>query len=259
MQQVAARVTSIGRYDPLPVFNRLTLAAPGLAANLRPGQFLLASTDIEYVRRPLFPIALDGEGFSLLLPSDGPLRGLVPGDALDCIGPLGKGFPLPGAAHNLLMLAQSEGFGVSREQNGVTFLSALIAHALEARKRVVLIHEAPTASGLFPARGLPLDVELRIATLDGSRGHAGSGLDLMVEPAHWADQVYAVGQVEWYGALVGALEVHRLRVGEGLAWGLIAPALMPCGIGVCGGCAVVTPSGYRFPCTEGPIFDLTRV
>jgi dihydroorotate dehydrogenase electron transfer subunit len=226
---------------------------------MSPGQFFLASTEAEYVRSPLFPVALDKEGFGLILAPDGPLRGLGPGDEVDCIGPLGNGFSLPSSAHNLLFLAQAEGFGISERLNGVSFLMALIDKALGANKRVVLIHEASTATQLFPPTGLPLDVEVRLTTLDGSKGHAGSALDLLPELAQWADQVYAVGHPEWYTALVQALRDHRLRVREGLAWGLLAPEIMPCGLGVCGGCVVETSRGYRQPCVDGPVFDLTQI
>ncbi len=259
MQQVLARVVSVGVYDALPFFYRLRLSAPPLVSSLRPGQYILASTDFEYVRRPLFPIALEGDGLSLLLSSNGPLRGLGPGDTVDCIGPLGRGFPLPRSARNLLLLAQANGFGVSEEQNGVSFLLPLIDQALVAGKNVLLVHEAPTGAQLFAPGGLPPGVEIRLLTLDGSRGRAGKALDLLPELAQWADQVYAVGNPDWYAALIGVLGEHRLRLSEGLAWGLIAPEIMPCGMGVCGGCAVETRRGYRYPCTDGPVFDLTKV
>lgn len=259
MQQVAAPVISIDVYDALPSFHRLRLNAPTLAADMRPGQFILADTETDYVRRPLFPITLEDEGFSLLLPPNNPLRRLYPGDELDCIGPLGKGFPLPPSAHNLLLLAQANGFGVIEGQNGVSFLLTLIDQALAAGKRVLLIHEAPTATQLFPPAGLPPGVEVRLVTAGGSRGQKGAALDLLPGLAQWADQVYAVGDLEWYAALVGVLGDHRLRLSEGLAWGLIAPEVFPCGMGVCGGCVVETRRGYRQPCIEGPVFDLTRL
>lgn len=259
MQQVIAPIATVGVDDAMPSFYRLRVIAPTLVAAMQPGQFLLASTEVEYVRRPFFPVALEGEGLGLLLPPHNPLRRLAPGDELDCIGPLGSGFPLPSSSHNLLMLAQATGFGVSEEQNGVSFLLTLIDQALAAGKRVVLIHEAVTAAQLFPATGLPPGVELRYATPDGSRGHAGTAIDLLPELAQWADQVYAVGHPEWYQDAVRVLREHRLRVREGLVWGLIAPEIMPCGMGVCGGCAVETRRGYRQPCIDGPVFDLTEV
>jgi dihydroorotate dehydrogenase electron transfer subunit len=262
-QQVAATVVSIGVFDALPAFHRLRLNAPTLVADMRPGQFVLADSETDYVRRPFFPIALEEQGFSLLLPPNNPLRRLYPGDELDCLGPLGRGFPLPPFAQNLLLLAQTDGFGVLAQQHGVTLLLTLVDQALAAGRNVLLVHEAPSAAQLFPPSGLPPGVEVRLVTADGSRGQAasrgGSALELLPELAQWADQVYAVGDPEWYAALVRVLREHRLRVGEGLAWGLIAPEVFPCGMGVCGGCAVETRRGYQLPCTDGPVFDLTRV
>jgi dihydroorotate dehydrogenase electron transfer subunit len=259
MQQEAAQITSIGLYDPLPGFVRLQLAAPALAASLKPGQFILVSIETEYVRRPLFPIAIEHDGFSVLLPPNGTQRQPIPGDEMDCIGPMGHGFPLAPVATNLLLLAQHTGFGISQEQNGVTFLLTSIDRALADGKRVLLIHQAPTAAQLFPLAELPPGVEVRLITEDGSSGKTGSALDLLPELAQWADRVYAVGDPEWYRTLVRVLTDHRLRVGEGLAWGLLAPAIMPCGLGVCGGCAVDTSRGFQYSCTDGPVFDLTKV
>jgi len=176
----------------------------------------------------------------VLLPPNGPLHRSVPGDELDCIGPLGQGFPLPSAANNLLLLARRPGFGVAQEQNSVTFLLALIDQALASGKRVLLIHEAPTAAQFFPPAGLPPDVEVRLIPQGGSHGQAGAPLGVLPELAQWADQVYAVGHPEWYVDLIRVLRERRLRLDEGLAWGLIAPEVMPCGMGVCGGCAVET-------------------
>lgn len=259
MQQVMAQVRSVGRYSALPDFLHLQMTAPTLVAGIEPGQFLLASTETEYVRRPLFPIAIEKDSFSVLLPPTGPLRRLVPGDELDCIGPFGRGFSLPPAAYNLLLIAQYSGFGVNEEQHSVTFMLTLIDQALADGKSVLLVQEAPTVAQLFPPAVLPLGVEVRLITEDGSRGHAGKALDILPEFAQWADQVCAVGHPEWYRDLVRVLREHRLSVGEGLAWGLIAPEIMPCGLGVCGGCAVDSGRGYQLACTDGPVFDLIKL
>lgn len=256
MQLEIAQVASIGVYDALPTFYRLRLIAPGIAASIKPGQFVRVITETDYVHRPCFPIRLEDDGFSLLLPPGSPLRRLHPGDELECIGPRGKGFRLPPFAQNLLLLAQANGFGLLEQQNGVTFLLTLIDQALAKRRNVLLLHEAPSAAQLFPPDGLPLGVELRLFTAHGSRGQAGAILDALPELAQWADQVYAVGNLEWFTALTQVLEDHRLRLSEGLAWGLVAPEVTPCGMGVCGGCVIETRRGYQSPCTKGPVFDL---
>jgi dihydroorotate dehydrogenase electron transfer subunit len=256
MQLEICQVASIGIYDPLPDFYRLRLLAPAIAARIKPGRFVRISTETDYVHSPFFPIAFEDGGFSLLLPPGSPLRRLQPGDELECIGPRGKGFRLSPADQNLLLLAQARGFGLAERQNGVTFLLTLIDQALAARRNVLLIHEAPSTAQLFPPGGLPLDVEVRLRTADGSGGQAGTILDALPELAQWADQVYAVGDLAWYTVLVRVLEEHRLHMREKLAWGLVAPEVTPCGAGVCGGCAIETRKGYRLTCTQGPVFDL---
>ncbi len=258
MRLEIAQVASIGLYDALPDFYRLRLRAPTIAASIKPGRFVRINTETDYVLRPFFPIELGDESFDILLPPGSPLRHLQPGDELECIGPRGKGFKLLPTDHNLLLLAQSGGFGLAEQQNGVTFLLALIDQALEARRNVVLLHEAPSAVQLFPPRGLPPGVEVRLFTADGSLGQKGASLDALPELAQWGDRVYAVGALEWYTALLRGLQEHRLRVRDKLAWGLVAQDVMPCGAGVCGGCAIETRRGYRLCCTQGPVFDLYR-
>ena len=256
MHQGKAHIVGISLYEAIPTFLRMRLVSPALASGMTPGQFLLAGIDTQPVRQPFFPIALETDGLSLLLPPDSPFRFLGPENEVDYLGPVGKGFPLPTASLNLLFVAQAAGFGVSEEQNGVAFLLSLIDQALDAGKSAVLIHEAPTADQLFPFAALPMGVEVRLATQDGSLGHAGTALDLLPELAQWADQVYAVGQLGWYQRLMAVLREHRLHVGPAWAWGLLAPETMPCGLGVCDACAVETGHGYRLACIDGPVFDL---
>ncbi len=129
---------------------------------------------------------------------------------------------------------------------------------IAAKRNAVLLDETPSAAQLFPPQGLPPDVEVRLFTQDGSLGQKGTSLDALPELAQWADRVYAVGALEWYTALLRGLAEHRLRVRDKLAWGLVAQEIMPCGVGVCGGCAIETRRGYRLCCTQGPVFDLYR-
>jgi dihydroorotate dehydrogenase electron transfer subunit len=259
MHQAKAKISQVGFYAPLPGFARLQLYAPTLAAAIQPGQFVLVDIETEYLRQPFFPVAIGEEVFSVLISPRSPLLRLAPGDELDCLGPFGNGFPLPNTARTLLTLAQDSGFGVTEAQNSVTYLLPLFDQALATDKRVVLLHEATDAAQLFPITGLPRDIEVRAATLNGTQGHRGGSLDLLPELAQWADQVYAVGKLEWYREVALALEAHRLHLSKGLAWALIAPELMPCGMGVCGGCAVETRRGFRFACSDGPVFDLSQI
>jgi hypothetical protein len=95
MQQESAQITSVGLYGPLPGFVRLQLMAPALTAGMKPGRFLLANTETDYVRRPLLPIAIGEDALSELFPTNGPLNQPIPGDELDCIGHWGKVFHFP--------------------------------------------------------------------------------------------------------------------------------------------------------------------
>jgi len=92
----------------------LVLAEPELSRLLRPGQPVLVKAGpgiAPYLRRTLYPIALDEESFTLRIPpsadwGDAWLR-TAPVDAtVDCLGPVGVGFSLDPRVRNLLCVGE---------------------------------------------------------------------------------------------------------------------------------------------------------
>ena len=69
------------------------------------------------------------------------------------------------------------------------------------RPVVVLLYGAPEASQVYPSSLLPDEVEYVVATADGSLGHRGSVLDLVLDYEAWADQSFAAGSSSLLGAL----------------------------------------------------------
>src|SRR5688572_26529869 len=101
---IAARVITNTRLSP--DYNVLALAAPEIGARAKPGQFVMVKPgrgSDPLLRRPfsVFEI-LRGpngiEGITLLSKRIGVTTGLihdaVPGDVVDCLGPLGNAFDL---------------------------------------------------------------------------------------------------------------------------------------------------------------------
>jgi dihydroorotate dehydrogenase electron transfer subunit len=254
MVQTQARVTDVEKSSP---FARVTFSAPQIAPTLAPGRFVLADLD-NYLRTPLFPAWLGTGGFDVLVSPEHPAVALRPGDDIDLIGPLGRGFEVPTTARRLLLIA------------GTTHLPVLLPLARQGNQdfsqnpdvSVALLLSASTAAELYPVRLLPPALEVHIVTADGSAGHGGSVLGLFPNLVRWADCVCIAplhpDDPATYSALAAIVREVRVRPAERFAQALVVPP-MACGVGACQGCAVPVVRGTQLACTDGPVFDLLEL
>jgi dihydroorotate dehydrogenase electron transfer subunit len=249
---------------------RLWLYAPEAARGAVPGQFLMlrchdegSGTDYgpPLLPRPMsyhrFRSAQDGgREFAILYEVVGTgtewLSRRQPGDRVFVWGPLGRGYSVRRGAGNLLLVAG----GI-----GVAPLVGLADEQVVLGRQVTVIQGARSAGGLFPAHLLPPQVEVVSVTEDGSMGHRALVTDVVPEYLSWADQVFACGPNAMFRALAG---VVRRFEGEGARRGrkpvqVLLEEVMPCGTGICYGCAVRTRRGVRLICKDGPRFELRDV
>jgi dihydroorotate dehydrogenase electron transfer subunit len=237
------QVTDIESSGPLV---RVTLAVP-LTSRLGAGRFVLADIpDCGYLRTPLFPARLDPETCDALIPPDHPAAALRPGDAVDLIGPMGRGFEILGAARRLLLLADTP---------HLPALLPLTNPDEKSERATALLLTAATAADLYPIQLLPPTLEVYVTTADGSAGCHGSPLNLLPELIRWADVICAAAEPAVYAETARIVRDERIRPGRNFAQVLVAPPIV-CGVGACRGCAVETRRGIRLACTDGPVFDL---
>jgi dihydroorotate dehydrogenase electron transfer subunit len=175
-----------------------------------------------------------------------------PGDRVLVYGPLGRGYAVRRGAGNLLLVAG----GI-----GVAPLVWLADEQVARGRHITLIQGARSADGLFPAHLLAPEVEVVAVTEDGSLGQRGLVTDLVPDYLSWADQVFACGPNAMFRALA---EVVRRLEGEGArrrrkSVQVLLEEVMPCGTGICYGCAVRTRRGVRLICKDGPRFELRDV
>jgi NAD(P)H-flavin reductase len=105
------------------------------------------------------------------------------------------------------------------------------------------------------ARGAAVLSEARVATDDGTVGHAGPVTELLADELERSDrcEVYACGPPPMLEA------VRRLCVQAEVPAQLALEAPMACGFGACFGCVAPTKSGYVRLCVDGPVLDATEL
>jgi dihydroorotate dehydrogenase electron transfer subunit len=225
---------------------RMRLVSPQLAAQGRPGQFLLARV----VGASLDPLLRRPFSFHRLFPNDGVVeilykvvgRGTLmlshcrPGTRINVLGPLGNGFSLPEERDRPLFLVAG---GI-----GIAPLFAVLDQALAAGwdpTRLHLFYGARSADELLAAEEFaPLGIPVRWSTDDGSQGWHGFVTDLVrnaldggtvrrvdstpAGPSHAVPGGEACGGIRSHRRAVTGI-AHGLRT-RGLPW-LCAPRLAP--------------------------------
>ncbi len=248
----------------------IRLRAPEIARQLSPGQALLVRSGAgpsaersPYLRRTLYPIAIDAETWTVRIPPSADwghawLRAAPPGTAVDCLGPVGKGYTLGPLIRNLLCLGEGEA--------AWTLLPAIL-HAEARAMAVTLAVEAPGGREVIPPNRLPPGVEYRATERGPGRSaredpnaHAGDleAPGRLLELLAWADAVLAAGSLEFYARLAAATDRARFGIRRGFAQ-VLYPATFLCGTGACQACTADVAGGRRRVCLRGPVFDLKDI
>jgi dihydroorotate dehydrogenase electron transfer subunit len=253
MKQTKAPI--ISTIEAMPGIYLVWLEAPEVAAEAKPGQFIMVRCDKDTILpRPLSVHRVDGDQLALLFSVVGKGTGWLSqqkkGDTLDIFGPLGNGFTIYPNSKNLLLVAG--GMGIAP----LCFLADIAA--VEGKK-VTLIMGARSADYLLPIstpqslfnKGiLPSNIHIVNATDDGSEGFKGLATDLILAYLDGIDQIFACGPLEMYRAMAQMPELKDKSVQISLE------IMMGCGVGVCYGCTVKTKKGLKQVCKDGPVFDL---
>lgn len=225
--------------------------APTLAAGAEPGQFVMircSDGNDPLLRRPLSVHRLAPPQLAFLFEVVGRgtkwLAHRKPGDALDLLGPLGKGFSVHPRSRNLLLVAGGM---------GIAPLVALADKAIAEERAVTLLLGARTRERVYPASRLPLEMEIDISTENGSEGRRGLVTERVPDFLPWADQVYVCGPAPMYRAMKGLGQFPRRPIQ------VLVEMPMACGVGGCYGCVVETKRGLKRACKEGPRFELAEI
>ncbi len=203
------------------------------------------------LKRPFSVHRLSGKDFQILYRIVGKGTAILSerkeGDILDIVGPLGNGFPPPGARDRIILVAG--GLGIAP-------IFALAERLKD--KKPLLFYGARTKKELLCTDEFrSLGIDRVISTDDGSSGRKGFITDtlrkflIQKQKAHYC--LYACGPEPMLASL-------SALAGELNQRGYVAlEQNMACGIGTCLGCVVHTKGGYKRICKEGPVFRIGEI
>lgn len=252
------KATALNNRQEGPSLFVMELSAPVTAQICKPGQFLHIKTGLTndpLLRRPLsiYDVMPARGRISLLYRVVGKGTGLLTGikvnDAIDVMGPLGRGFALPDEPQNILLV----GGGV-----GIAPLLYLGRVLRERHCKVKVMCGAGTAAQLVAAdRFEGLDITFMAATMDGSAGIKGLVTDLLSDSeAEGIDRLYTCGPEPMMALVAKWAQTHNI-------WGEVSlEEHMACGVGACLGCARKLGSDdkdYVKICKDGPVFNIKEV
>ena len=239
------------------------LRSEGLASLAKPGQFLMiriegVSKD-PLIRRP-FSIhgIIEGNTILILYQIVGKVTSLLSlvkkNEQISVIGPLGKGFRLPEPKGRAILVAGGMGLAP------MFFLAQALPP--EVRRNTKMMLGFSTSQEVILIDQIKdLDLELSLATEDGSMGFMGTvtelfeqsiDRDLAEEPI-----IYACGPNPMLKKIVQ--EARRLN----LTCYVSLESYMACGMGICLGCAIkaarMEDTEYYYVCKDGPVFSAEMI
>jgi dihydroorotate dehydrogenase electron transfer subunit len=249
-------------------YNVLALAAPAIAADASPGQFVMIKAGVGFdplLRRPfsVFEILRDAggtpTGLTILSKRIGPSTRLIydaqPGQRLSCLGPLGRPFTLIDPPASAWMVAGGVGLAPF----------ATLTQSLRARGvTCTLFYGARRSAELFYLDFFrALGVDLVLTTEDGSAGERGrvvAPLDRMLASRAGADAVmlYACGPE----GMLAATAKTSARYGRPCQ--VSVERIMGCGLGGCYSCVVPMRDehgGFHHvrSCLSGPVLAADQI
>lgn len=255
-----------------PTIFKFTFKADDIAELANPGQFVQVRTSRDYF--PLWPRPFSiydadpGSGelsiiFKIFGCGTSQLADMRDGQTAHLLGPSGNGFRLLKDEPGVIMA----GGGVGMPP--LFFLAKRSIQNGYPAERITFISGAGSKDDLFNDIELgKLGIDLHVCTDDGSFGARGTVVDLLEKELENArDRIVCA-----CGPMAMLEKIDRMLLAEEMPGLLSLEALMPCGYGICSGCAVkVIPSEDRGPtddnreyhlqrvCVDGPVFESGEV
>jgi dihydroorotate dehydrogenase electron transfer subunit len=234
----------------------LKLYSPGLCERAMPGQFFhikCSGDKFPLLRRPISLSYTQREEGAIALVYRVQGRGTEylsskrPGDLLDVLGPLGRGFEANGQYKRVVVVGGGIGIAPLVELSGIYGDRASVFAGF--REETFLLEELQKRSP-----------DVRVATEDGSTGYRGFVTDLFLQyiKEQRPDMVFACGPRPMLKRVSDICREALVKCQVSLE------ERMACGVGACLGCSCVTKDKdgrlqYSRVCKDGPVFESEEV
>ena len=214
------------------------------SAVTNPGQFVELTVDGCFLRRPISVCDLENGILTLVFKTVGrgteAMSNMPTGKRVDMLAGLGNGYDLSKSGEKPLLV----GGGI-----GVPPLYLLCRRLTENGAKPVAVLGAGSASEVFYRDEFEkAGAEVYVTTADGSTGTRGFVTNVMKTLSY--TYFYACGPLPMYRA------VESIAASDGE---YSFEQRMGCGFGACMGCTMITKSGAKRVCTEGPVFPRGEV
>lgn len=224
-------------------YMRLGGIVDGICAN---GDFVNISVPGTFLRRPISVFDVDDRSFVIVYKIVGKgttlLSGKQKGEVLDILTGLGSGYDIDKAGRKPLVVGG--GYGTA------SICGLAKKMALQGNAPNILIGLNSADDCFFASALLPLEEKgatVRVVTVDGSMGDKGLVTDYIdSENKEGYSFMYACGPTPMLRAISDKTDMEGQFSLE---------SRMGCGFGACMGCSIMTKSGPKRVCKEGPVFD----
>ena len=225
-----------------------------------PGQFLHVKIIKTILRRPFSIHYIKGKTVFILFRIRGRgtkiLSGYKPGDKINVIGPLGKGFCLNGKSDENILLAG--GLGVAP----LVFLAQRLKKVISSKfkiKSLILLGAKNKKEILCEQEFKNMGFRVMVATEDGSKGYKGTVTEVLkkilnTQYSILTTNIYACGPEAMFKG-IGKVIGRRKNINCQVSF----EQFMGCGLGACCGCTIETKKGYQKVCKDGPVFDIKDI
>ncbi|MCL2631736.1 MAG: dihydroorotate dehydrogenase electron transfer subunit [Coriobacteriia bacterium] len=190
------------------------------------------------------------------------MTGLVEGDSVDLLGPLGQGWRLPVRAKAALIVGGGVGWAALAMAAGSlpafsvpTYLLVGARNADYLQALSVGINDRPYPLDSYGSAAELGASFIHLATDDGSLGHHGMNTELLEELCDNVEFDYIAA----CGPEPMLVKVAALALERGISCEVSLERRMACGMGSCLSCTVQTRSGSRKVCSDGPVFGAGEI
>lgn len=218
----------------------------------KPGQFFMlqCKDNSKVLRRPISLHNVEGNTLEFYYEALGKgtkeFTQLSTGETINIQGPLGNGYDTDLKGKNIVVIGGGMGMAPIKylikdlkDNNDITFIGG------GRNAGAVKIIEK------FDFK----NIELKVATDDGSVGAKGNTVDILKEVLKGKDIdiIYTCGPHPMMEAVAKVAQENNIRCQISLE------ERMACGIKACVGCSILTKKGMKKVCYDGPVFESTDI